>query len=118
MKLTTLEEASEFITDGTHGSPKRTEDSNGIPLLSAKNVFDGEVRWDDFDLVPPSELGEFQKRVNLKNGDVLMTCVGTIGRAAVWSNERSAVFFRSVAIIRPKSILRPKYLEYVIRSVD
>jgi type I restriction enzyme S subunit len=118
VNLVPLEETTELITDGTHGSPKRTEDSNGIPLLSAKNVFDGEVRWDDFDLVPPSELQEFQKRVRLKKGDVLMTCVGTIGRAAVWQNERPVVFFRSVAIIRPKSNLRPEYLEYVIRSAD
>jgi type I restriction enzyme S subunit len=118
MKLTTLEETSDLITDGTHGSPKRTGNSTGIPLLSAKNVFDGEIRWDNFDLVPPSELDEFQKRACLKKGDVLMTCVGTIGRAAVWLNERPVVFFRSVAIIRPKSILRSEYLEYVIRSPD
>lgn len=118
MKQTTLEETSEFITDGTHGSPKRTENSDGIPLLSAKNVFDGEVRWDNFDLVPRSELEEFQKRVRLKKGDVLMTCVGTIGRAAVWMNERPVVFFRSVAIIRPKSGLLPEYLECIIRSDD
>lgn len=118
MKLTTLQETSEFITDGTHGSPQRTEKSSGIPLLSAKNVFDGEIRWDDFDLVPSSELEEFQKRVHLKKGDVLMTCVGTIGRAAVWLDERPVVFFRSVAIIRPKQVLRPEYLEYVIRSGD
>ena len=116
MKRTTLEEASEFITDGTHGSPKRTEDANGIPLLSAKNVFDGEVRWEHFDRVPRSELDEFQKRVHLKKGDVLMTCVGSIGRAAVWLNERPVVFFRSVAIIRPKLLLLPEYLEYIIRS--
>lgn len=118
MTRMTLEEASEFVTDGTHGSPKRTEDPRGIPLLSAKNVFDGEVRWDDFDRVPESELGDFQKRVTLRKGDVLMTCVGTIGRAAVWLNERPVVFFRSVAIIRPKQFLLPEYLEYVIRSAD
>lgn len=116
MTQTTLEEATELITDGTHGSPERTENPNGIPLLSAKNIFDGEVRWNHFDSVPPSELEEFQKRVRLTKGDVLMTCVGSIGRAAVWSDERPVVFFRSVAIIRPKPTLLPKYLEYVIRS--
>lgn len=118
MTRMTLEEASEFVTDGTHGSPKRTEDTNGIPLLSAKNVFDGEVRWDDFDRVPTSELDDFQKRVRPRKGDVLMTCVGTIGRTAVWLNERPVVFFRSVAIIRPKEFLMPQYLEYIIRSSD
>jgi type I restriction enzyme, S subunit len=116
MNWMTLENASEFITDGTHGSPKRTTDANGIPLLSAKNIFNGEIRWDEFDRVPSSELEEFQKRVQLLKGDVLMTCVGTIGRVAVWANERPVVFFRSVAIIRPKKNLNPKYLEYVIRS--
>jgi type I restriction enzyme S subunit len=114
----TLEEVSEFITDGTHGSPTRTADANGIPLLSAKNVFDGEIRWDEFDCVPPAELEEFQKRVRLKKGDVLMTCVGSIGRVAVWQNERPVVFFRSVAIIRPKPLLLSEFLEYVIRSSD
>jgi restriction endonuclease S subunit len=118
MNRTTLEEVSEFITDGTHGSPKRTKNGSGVPLLSAKNIFDGEVRWDDFDRVPPSELEEFEKRVRLKRGDVLMTCVGSIGRATVWLNGGPVVFFRSVAIIRPKPILFPKYLEYVIRSAD
>ena len=49
---------------------------------------------------------------------MLMTCVGTIGRASVWLNERPVVFFRSVAIIRPKPFLLPEFLEYVIRSPD
>ncbi len=115
-KFVPLAKLTQFVLDGTHGSPERTEDPNGVPLLSAKNILDGEIRWDNFDRVPVHEWKDFCKRLTLQPGDVLMTCVGTIGRATVWNTNRPAVLLRSVAVLRPTDCLNPKFLEYCVRS--
>ncbi len=115
MKLS-LAGVCELITDGTHGSPKRTEDPSGYPLLSAKNILDGDVTWENFDRVPLAEVDEFERRLRLQSGDVLMTCVGSIGRAATWNSARSVVLLRSIAVLRPRATILSKYLEYAIRS--
>jgi hypothetical protein len=39
MNVARIEDVSEFVLDGTHASPVRTE--TGVPVLSAQNVKDG-----------------------------------------------------------------------------
>jgi type I restriction enzyme S subunit len=100
MPVYDLEEISEFVLDGTHGSPERTE--VGVPVLSAQNVINGSLSYETDRYTSQTEFALFSKRVSLKRNDVLLTIVGTIGRVAVVNEERPAVFQRSVAIIRPK----------------
>ena len=44
-KTLKLSEITSLIKDGTHGTHKDTHD--GIPLLSAKDIFDGEIHMDN-----------------------------------------------------------------------
>jgi type I restriction enzyme S subunit len=101
MRAARLADVSDFVLDGTHGSPVRTE--NGIPVLSAQNVKDGRLNYETDRYTSRKEYATFQKRLSLKVGDVLLTIVGTIGRAAVLTEVRPLVFQRSVAVIRPDS---------------
>ena len=101
MTSAALSEVAEFIVDGTHGSPERVD--AGVPVLSAQHVANGVLSYDTDRFTTDSEYAAFDRRVGLKVNDVLLTIVGTIGRAAVVQDPRPAVFQRSVAIIRPKA---------------
>jgi type I restriction enzyme S subunit len=95
----TLGTACEFVLDGTHGSPTRTE--TGVPVLSATNVQDGGLIYETERYTSVDEYNSFRRRLDLRSGDVLLTIVGSIGRAAVVLNPKPAVFQRSVAVLRP-----------------
>jgi type I restriction enzyme S subunit len=116
--VSNLDKESVFVLDGTHGSPDRTE--SGIPVLSATNVRDGSLVWDTPRYTTQQEYTAFSKRLRLSKGDVLLTIVGTIGRAAVLTTDPPPVVFqRSVSVIRPdKNRLDSKYLYWVTQSRD
>jgi len=101
MKLARIQEVTDFVLDGTHGSPIRTE--GGIPVLSAQNVKGGRLDFQTDRYTSKDEYEDFRKRLRVCVGDVLLTIVGTIGRAAVVDEVRPLVFQRSVAVLRPRS---------------
>jgi restriction endonuclease S subunit len=74
-----------FVTDGIHASPD-VVDEGGIRYLSAKSVKDNE-----FSLADTLEISQAQDSANprtrLREGDLLLTTVGTIGNAAVVQPE-------------------------------
>jgi type I restriction enzyme S subunit len=110
-----LSEIAEFITDGTHGSPERVD--SGIPVLSAQNVTGGVLSYSTGRYTTEAEYQLFKKRLDIAIGDVLLTIVGSIGRAAVVRESKPAVFQRSVAVIRPKrQIADPSYLFHLFHS--
>jgi type I restriction enzyme S subunit len=110
-----LAEVCEFVKDGTHASPERTE--GGIPVLSAEHVNDGRLSFATDRFTSEKELEVFRKRLCPSSGDVLMTIVGTIGRAAVLTKNMPCVFQRSVCVFRPNSgLLDSYYLRHVLES--
>jgi len=113
-----LELVTDFVLDGTHASPERVD--RGIPVLSAQNVKDGRLSWDTSRFTTEKEFESFAKRLALQKNDVLLTIVGSIGRAAVIeSTPPPLVFQRSVSVIRPKKDqLDSRYLYYVTQSED
>ncbi|MBY3557616.1 restriction endonuclease subunit S [Rhizobium laguerreae] len=105
------------MLDGTHGSPERTD--NGVPVLSAQNVANGVLDYWTDRFTSEQEYVAFNKRVSLKQNDVLLTIVGTIGRAAVIDRVEPAVFQRSVAILRPNAkALDARYLYHITQSPE
>jgi type I restriction enzyme, S subunit len=110
-----LAEATDFVLDGTHGSPKRCD--RGIPVLSAQNVKGGKLDWSTDRFTDESEYIAFNRRVPLRKGDVLLTIVGTVGRAAVLEEVHPLVFQRSVAVIRPDTqVLDSRFLFHAFQS--
>jgi type I restriction enzyme S subunit len=115
MGQTRIKDITEFVLDGTHGSPVRTE--VGVPVLSALNVKGGRLEFETDRYTSATEYANFRKRLPLAVGDVLLTIVGTIGRAAVIDETRPLVFQRSVAVLRPKQdVLWPRFLYHVSQS--
>lgn len=103
------------IKDGTHGTHAR--ESSNYPLLSAKNVFnnglyisDNEscVSEDDFKLITSNGFP--------KKNDLLITCVGSVGRCCLYPFNEPMAFQRSVAFLRLNDKAVPKYYKYFVES--
>jgi len=80
--LTNIESACSKITDGSHNPPKAS--SEGLPMLSAKNVHNGIIDFNlDHRLIPDEAFALEDKRTDIQPGDILLTTVGALGRTAV-----------------------------------
>ncbi|MBQ7732933.1 MAG: restriction endonuclease subunit S [Synergistaceae bacterium] len=101
------------IQDGTHGTFARVQ--LGKLLLSAKNVFNNHlVITDNESMVSQSDYNKIIANGYPRKGDILISCVGTIGRCCLL--ERNDVAFqRSVAFIRPHKFYN-KYLMFLLQS--
>jgi len=105
------------IQDGTHGTFKRTD--NGYMLLSAKNVFDNHlVLSDEESFVSEDDYYSIVSNGYPQKGDILMSCVGTIGRCCIYDAKEKAAFQRSVAIIRCNSTCSNRFVSYVLQTED
>ena len=106
---------SEQVTDGEHQTPIRAD--AGIKLLSARNVRDGYIDFENVDYIPEVEYERIKRRCDPRPGDVLISCSGTIGRvAAVRTSERFSLV-RSAALVRPnQAIVTTGFLEQWLRT--
>lgn len=103
------------IKDGTHGSFQRLSD--GKPLLSAKNVANGFIEIsDDESLISNADHNEIVASGYPVLGDLLLTIVGSIGRACVYPFEEPVAFQRSVCFIRLSPLAEPKFFYYFTQS--
>src|SRR3546814_18002724 len=79
-EVATVDDVAERVTDGEHKTPRRSQ--SGFPLLSARNVRDGWIDFDNTDFVDADEYALLRRRIEPREGDVLISCYGTIGRVA------------------------------------
>jgi type I restriction enzyme S subunit len=113
---TTLEKVSDLITDGDHNPPKRQ--AIGVPHLVVANITEvGDYSFEGCTFISPDDYERVRKRYTPREGDVIVTCVGSIGRVALVDHRTEFSADRSLAIVRtsPNSLL-PKYAFYLMRS--
>jgi type I restriction enzyme S subunit len=106
-----------FVTDGIHGSPDEVEEG-GVRYLSAKCVKDNTFALGDALQISQAQHAA-NPRTSLRENDVLITTVGTIGNAAVVQRDiLTANSDRHLGIIRinPDSGVDPYYLATVLNS--
>lgn len=116
VKQQKLKDVCELITDGAHYSPKNVDE--GYPYVTVR-----DVSWNgDIDLMGCANISkdDFQdlKRGNCSpmNGDILYSKDGTVGKIALVNEEKEFVVLSSLAIIRPTSMINPKFLMYSMMS--
>ena len=113
-KVKKFEEITNLITDGEHTTPKRVE--NGIYLLSARNILNHSIQLEDVDYINQEEYERITKRVIPQEGDVLISCSGTVGRCCSVPLGLNFQMVRSVALFRFKKSINPVFAEYMITS--
>lgn len=107
------------ITDGSHNPPKGLEKSDYL-MLSSKNIEDGCLNYDNPRFLSKEDFNQENKRSDVKEGDVLLTIVGTIGRCCVVpAHNGNITFQRSVAILKPDyNKVLSRYLMYQLLSLN
>lgn len=109
-----LGEVCSKITDGSHNPPKGIDHSD-YRMISSQNVFDDEIRIssDNVRYLTEQDFAAENKRTALQPGIVLLTIVGTIGRACVVKgDEGKIVLQRSVAALSPTNDVLPRFLMF------
>ena len=109
------DQISEKITDGEHISPSTI--THGVPLLSAKDVLDTGVAFDDAKFVSAVDSEKFRSRCNPDRGDVLIVSRGaTIGRACLVNSDREFCLMGSVILMKPHAGVNSAYLLQALRA--
>ncbi|WP_114779156.1 restriction endonuclease subunit S [Vibrio cholerae] len=102
------------LTDGSHNPPKAKE--SGLPMLSAKNIQNGKLHFGlGSRLISEDEFIVEDKRTRISQGDVLLTIVGALGRAAVVTTPEKFTLQRSVAVLHAP-LVSPFFLKYSFES--
>lgn len=110
----TLKDITILIKDGTHGTHKDV--GEGIPLLSAKDIFNNKINVSsDSRKISLNDFNSIYKNYSLKENDIMMTIVGSIGRTALYKDEKVA-FQRSVATIRVNEKNNSQYIRNYLES--
>ena len=105
----------EFITDGTHQTPKYCE-SGGYIFLSSKDVTSHRIDWANTKRIPSSLHEKLYSRLAPRKNDVLLAKNGTTGVAAIVDRDEIFDVYVSLAVLRPKAEILPEYLLYAINS--
>jgi type I restriction enzyme S subunit len=103
------------VTDGDHHTPRRS--TEGVLLLSARNVRDGYLALKNVDYVDETEYSRMIKRCHPESGDILISCSGTIGKiCAVPSNFRCCLV-RSAALVKlDRQVIDTRFGEWSFRT--
>lgn len=85
------------VRDGTHDSPKYVED--GYPLITSKNVVEGDISFDDVNYISEDDLNAINARSRVDDGDIIMPMIGTIGKPVIVHKDREFAI-KNVALIK------------------
>ena len=103
---------------GFHGLSTSDYGSNGIIVVSGSNFRDWHVDWNRCHRIS-KDWYEKDKNIQLRNGDLLVTKDGTIGKTAIVSElTERAVPNSGVIVVRPRMPIQyeNRYLMYLINS--
>ncbi len=109
-----LEDVCDLITCGVAKRPNYVD--SGVPFLSAKNIKNQSVVWDNYKFVSPADHAILTRKNKPKMGDILYTRVGSFGEAAVVDKDIEFSIFVSLTLIKTKDILLNKFLVYYLNS--
>ncbi|MBU5428194.1 restriction endonuclease subunit S [Tissierella pigra] len=105
------------VRDGTHDTPKYVD--TGIPLITSKNLVNGEINFDDIKFISIEDHKKISERSNVENEDILFAMIGSIGNPVI-VNENLEFSIKNVALFKyyKKGLITPKYLYYYLLFVQ
>lgn len=123
MSLMTLEDVCipKSIVDGPFGSNLKLSDycESGVPVLQGKNITGNELKWFDVRFISEAKAEEL-KRSSVREGDVLIVKIGSIGYSALVDDLNGydfAIIPANLARITPNpSVVDTGYLLHLLRS--
>jgi len=113
-ELVALNKVCYKITDGTHITPKYTDE--GVPFLRVTDLTETN---DLKKYISYSEHKNLIKRCKPEKGDILYSKNGTIGIAKLINWDWEFSIFVSLALLKPnRNIIYPEYLEIFLNSKE
>ena len=85
------------VRDGTHASPKFYPE--GYPLITSKNLIDGEIDFSNVSFISEKDYEEINKRSFVDDGDILLAMIGTIGNPVIVKRNRDFAI-KNIALIK------------------
>lgn len=118
--IVTIEEVCSIIKDGTHQTPRYTEDKiNGYKFLSSKDVMSQKIDWKNIKYIPKDLHEKLYASIQPQRNDILMSKNGVnYGVAAVNDTDEVFDIYVSLALLRPKQLIDPVFFRCVINSIE
>jgi len=102
------------VRDGTHDSPKYH--TSGIPLVTSKNLKDGEIDFINVNYISVEDHNKIIKRSLVEKGDILYGMIGTIGNPVI-VNTDTVFSIKNVGLIKfNKSNINNYFVKYFLHS--
>ncbi len=111
-----LDDVCSLITDGAHASPKTSE--LGFPIGTVENMLGDRIDTEACRIISESDYNSLvRNNCQPRDGDVLFSKDGTIGKTFVFKQPDKLVLLSSVAIIRPEpDLLDAEYCSLMLES--
>jgi type I restriction enzyme S subunit len=101
------------VRDGTHNTPKYV--SEGIPLVTSKNLKDGSIDFTDVSYISQKDHIEISKRSEVEVDDILLAMIGTIGNPVIVRPCQN-FSIKNVALFKKSKSVIPEYLKHFLNS--
>ncbi len=97
------------VRDGTHDTPKYV--TKGIPLITSKNIFNGELNFENLNYITEEEHKRISLRSKVEKGDILFAMIGSIGNPVIVNVDRE-FSIKNVALFKYylKNVIKEKFL--------
>ena len=113
MEIKRLIDCCEFISDGDHLPPPKSEE--GIPFVTISNITgQNKLSFEDTMYVPESYYNGLSENKKARKGDILYSVVGSFGKPVYIDFDKKMVFQRHIAILRPKSNVNARFIYYTM----
>lgn len=99
------------VRDGTHDSPKYY--SNGIPLITSKNLNNGALSFDDIKYISEEDANIINQRSKVDNNDILFAMIGSIGNPVLVKKDRDFCI-KNVALFKNNPYINMNWLYYFL----
>lgn len=110
-----LHQVTRRITDGSHFSPTPCE--HGYLIANVKDMKSGEIDFSTCTRISPSAYRELRATgCTIKNGNVLLSKDGTVGRVVVYKQDTEIGALSSICIIEPTDRLDAAFLGHALQS--
>ncbi|EIP3423859.1 restriction endonuclease subunit S [Salmonella enterica] len=117
-KIVKLIDVTKKITDGEHLTPKTI--NSGIPLLSAKDVQEDELLFDNVKYLSDTIAAKALNRCKPEKNDILIVSRGaTVGRTHLVSTSKTFCLMGSVLLIKlDTEQVVPEYMKLIFNDIS
>ena len=105
------------VRDGTHDTPKYVPE--GIPLVTSKNLKNGEIDFSNVKYISESDHASIEKRSRVDDNDILFAMIGSIGNAVVVKKDND-FSIKNMALFKnyPNRKINMQYVKIYLDAIE